>query len=129
MSKVSVQVLCESDIAEASRQARLKSKALGFARVQRYYLATAASELASNLFIHSGGGVLEMDEMTDRPGIALISSDNGPGIADVEQALEDGYSTVGGLGCGLPGVKRLMDEFIIESQVGIGTVVKAYKWL
>lgn len=129
MSKVSVQVLCESDIAEASRQARLKSKALGFARVQSYYLATAAAELASNLFIHTSGGVLEIEEMNDRPGMVLIASDDGPGIADLELALEDGYSTVGGLGCGLPGVKRLMDEFIIDSQVGIGTVVKAYKWL
>jgi serine/threonine-protein kinase RsbT len=129
MKKICIQVESEPDIAEAARQARLKALAIGFSTVQSYYIATAASELAANLFIHAGGGVLEVSRLTDRTGLELMTTDEGPGIADINKALQEGYSTAGGLGCGLPGVKRLMDELVIESKTGLGTVVKARKWI
>jgi len=126
---VCLSVTNESDIAEVARQARQTAVALGFATVQAYYIATAASELAANLLIHAGGGVVELLPLTGRPGLELTSTDCGPGIADIDKALQDGYSTAGGLGCGLPGVQRLMDELDINSRVGVGTVVRASKWL
>ena len=129
MKKICIKVDCESDIAEAARQARLKAVAIGFNTVQSYYIATAASELAANLFIHGGGGVFEISRLTEREGLELMSTDQGPGIADIDKALQEGYSTAGGLGCGLPGVNRLMDELVIESKMGMGTVVKARKWI
>lgn len=129
MNKLFVHVSSESDIAEAARQSRQIALALGFAKVQAHYIATAASELAANLFIHANGGTFEALALTDRPGLELVASDHGPGIADIEKALQDGYSTAGGLGCGLPGVQRLMDEMDIDSKLGYGTVVRARKWL
>jgi len=105
------------------------AKMIGFATVRIHYIATAASELAANLFMHANGGLFEVCNLINRPGIELIATDNGPGIADIEKALQEGYSTAGGLGCGLPGVKRLMDEMDIDSRVGQGTVVKARAWL
>ncbi|MDO9140358.1 MAG: anti-sigma regulatory factor [Methylobacter sp.] len=129
MNKISVYVAAEFNIAEAARQAKLMASVLGFSSVQSYYIATAASELAANVFIHADGGMFEVSALTDRPGLELVVSDHGPGIADIEKALQDGYSTAGGLGCGLPGVQRLMDEMDIDSQPGQGTVVRARKWL
>jgi serine/threonine-protein kinase RsbT len=129
MKKICIQVTGESDIAEAARQARQKALEIGFSTVQSYYIATAASELAANLFIHAGGGVLEVSRLKDRSGLELVTTDQGPGIADVDKAMQEGYSTAGGLGCGLPGVKRLMDELQIENKIGMGTVVKARKWI
>lgn len=92
-------------------------------------MATVASELAANLYIHAGGGVFEMINLTEPDGLEVMTVDDGPGIPDVEQALEEGFSTAGGLGCGLPGVKRLMDELLIAPRPGGGTIVKARKWL
>ncbi|EGW23325.1 anti-sigma regulatory factor [Methylobacter tundripaludum] len=129
MNKISVYVAGEPNVAEAVRTAKLMASELGFARIQAYYIATAASELAANLFIHADGGMFEVSALTDRPGLELVVTDHGPGIADIEKALQDGYSTAGGLGCGLPGVQRLMDEMDINSQPGQGTVVRARKWL
>ncbi len=129
MNKICVHVTGEANIAEAARQSRQMALALGFAGVQAHYIATAASELAANLFIHANGGVLEAIELTDPPGLELVVTDKGPGIVDIDKALQDGYSTAGGLGCGLPGVQRLMDEMEIDSRVGYGTVVRARKWL
>lgn len=129
MNKISVYVAGEPNIAEAARQAKLMASELGFSSVQAHYIATAASELAANLFIHADGGMFEATVLTDRPGLELVVTDHGPGIVDIEKALQDGYSTAGGLGCGLPGVQRLMDEMDINSQPGQGTVVRARKWL
>lgn len=133
MTKVCIHVVGESDIAEATRLSRMGAFALGFANVQSHYIATAASELATNLLIHAGGGVFEMMELTpdvaDCPGLEMVASDRGPGIADIGLALQEGYSTASGLGCGLSGVQRLMDELEIDSRVGVGTVVRARKWL
>lgn len=129
MSILRINVSSESDIAEAARQARFTAVSLGFKPVLSHYVATAASELAANLFIHAGGGVFEIASLDEPTGLELATVDDGPGIADVKKALEEGYSTAGGLGCGLPGVKRLMDELDITPRPGGGTIVKARKWL
>lgn len=118
----------EPDVAEAMRRARRLAVAVGFSHTQASYVATVATELASNLFIHAGGGVFEARVLGKELGIELEASDHGPGIAEIERAMQDGYSTAGGLGCGLPGVKRLMDEMQIESHPGRGTRVCARKW-
>ncbi len=124
-------VICithEPDIAEAVRCARHVAQALGFSTVNAYYVATAASELASNVFIHAGGGVFTVRTLANEAGVELVTHDQGPGIADLEQAMQEGFSTAGGLGCGLSGVKRLMDELEIDSRVGQGTQVRTRKW-
>ena len=91
------------------------------------------SELAANVLFHGGGGWLHAQALFDAQtqqalGLEVLALDHGPGIADIALALTEGYSTGKGLGCGLPGVKRLMDDFMIESAVGAGTCVKAIKW-
>lgn len=130
---VRVLIGSEPDVMAASRQARLLAERLGFSRSSAYHVATAASELASNLLTHAGGGLLCASPLVDcsdadRLGLELLAEDEGPGIADPELALTEGYSTGKGLGCGLPGVKRLMDEFSLESRPGGGTRVRAVKW-
>jgi serine/threonine-protein kinase RsbT len=117
----------EPDAAEATRRARCFALEMGFDKVQSSYIATAAAELASNLWIHGGGGSLVVKANTEKREIEIVAADNGPGIADIGLALQDGYSTGGGLGCGLPGVKRLMDGLEIESRVGEGTRIRATK--
>ena len=128
MTEVCIRIARESDIAEAARYARRVAETLGFPTVQTYYVATAASELAANLVIHAGGGVFRARALGDNNGLELITNDQGPGIGDIDKAMQDGYSTAGGLGCGLPGVQRLMDKVEIESSAGQGTHVRAYKW-
>ena len=93
-------------------------------------IATAISELARNIVLYAGRGEihLEIIEDGDKQGVQVIAADSGPGISNVEQAMQDGYSTSGSLGLGLPGVRRLMDEMKIQSEVGKGTTVRARKW-
>ena len=102
----------------------------GLSPVAAQQLATVASELARNILKYAGHGQIEMrrEEDGDRVGIRLIVSDRGPGIDDVEQAVADHFSTGGSLGLGLSGVKRMMDEFHIESQPGKGTRIEVVKW-
>lgn len=128
-ANASITIATEPDVTEAVRRARLIAADLGFAAVQAHYIATAASELAANLLIHAGGGVLNIHTSAGRPGLELVAVDHGPGIADLGKAMQDGYSTAGGLGCGLPGVQRLMDELRIDSRPGEGTIVRACKWI
>ena len=130
---IEVLIVSESDVMSASRQARLLAERLGFSRSSAYHIATAASELANNVLTHAGGGRLRASARRDHPdpaviGLELLAEDEGPGIPDSELALTEGYSTGKGLGCGLPGVKRLMDEFSLESRPGGGTRVRAVKW-
>ena len=119
----------ESDAAEASRRARQLAHAAGFDKLSCYYIATAASELAFNVWMHGGGGTFEARLLASRPGIEMLASDTGPGIADIELALTEGFSTAGSLGCGLSGTQRIMDELTIDSAVAQGCRVRAYKWL
>ena len=93
-------------------------------------MATAISELARNIVSYAGQGeiVLRATQNSGSPGVTVIARDDGPGIPSIEQALRDGYSTSGSLGLGLPGVRRLVDEFEIASEVGRGTTVTIRKW-
>ncbi|QVJ03166.1 anti-sigma regulatory factor [Nocardiopsis eucommiae] len=107
------------------------SQEQGFGLVQQTKLVTAASELARNTLIHGGGGSVTVELSTDgdgRTGITLVFSDEGPGIPDIALALRDGYSTAGGLGMGLSGSKRLVDDFEVETTPGEGTAVTATLW-
>ncbi|WP_047150579.1 anti-sigma regulatory factor [Aneurinibacillus tyrosinisolvens] len=125
-----IHVYNEWDIVVARQSGRDLAKSLGFGEVDQARITTAISELARNIYLYAKKGEIELAALSegDRVGIQIISRDNGPGIRDVMKALEDGYSTSGGLGAGLPGVKRLMDEFSIESSEGKGTVIRAVKW-
>jgi serine/threonine-protein kinase RsbT len=98
--------------------------------VDQTKLVTAASELARNTIKYGGGGAVVLERLTDglRSGLRLVFADDGPGIADVELALRDGYTSGGGLGLGLGGAKRLADEFNIDSRLGEGTAVAIIKW-
>jgi serine/threonine-protein kinase RsbT len=102
---------------------------LGFSSGDTTLIATAISELGRNILSYAGQGEISISAVDGgRCGILIIASDKGPGIPDVQQALRDGFSTSGGLGLGLPGVRRLMDEFEITSAPKRGTTVKAKKW-
>jgi serine/threonine-protein kinase RsbT len=104
---------------------------LGFGLVQQTKLVTAASELARNTLVHGGGGQVEITLLTRGPrrGLRLVFIDSGPGIRDAELAMADGYSTACGLGLGLSGAKRLMDEFTLDTRPGHGTVVTVAAWV
>lgn len=129
--RITLQVTRESDVAHVIASARRFCRARGLAPMLAAHVATAASELANNLWMHStqGGRItLALRQSARGRGVELESQDQGPGIADLSLALREGYSTGGGLGCGLPGVQRLMDDFHIESAAGAGTRVVACKW-
>ncbi len=123
-----IEVHSESDISCAVRGVRHKAQQLNFNAITVYYLATVASELATNLYFHAGGGEFQILTLQSGMGIAMITRDQGPGIRDINQAMEEGFSTGGGLGCGLPGIKRLMDNLSIVSIPGVETIVRAEKW-
>ena len=118
----------QSDIIQASCVARDLAMRAGFDQKGSYQVATAAAELASNVLLHGGGGRLEIQLLEQRFGIELLAIDDGPGIADTALAMREGYSSIGSLGCGLPGVARLMDAVKIETAPGQGTRVCACKW-
>jgi len=125
-------VAIDSDraIVAARQQGRQLALKLGFSPGSATLLATAISELARNILQYAGEGEIVM-QLLDRgrdQGLMVLARDRGPGIADLSMAMEDGYSTAGRLGLGLPGVRRLMDEFQIESGVGTGTHVRVVKW-
>jgi serine/threonine-protein kinase RsbT len=121
------------DIVAARQNARTMAAKLGFAPIDQTLIATAISELARNIVRYAQHGeiLLKMIEGKNSSpgGLMVVARDEGPGILNTQQALEDGYSTSGSLGLGLPGAKRLMDEFEISSAVGKGTTVTVTKWL
>ncbi len=126
-----VRVKKEHEIAGARQAASGLTQSAGFSELGTAHVATAVTELASNLFFHAsdGGSIsLTLIEEDGGVGIQVVSDDRGPGIEDVNLAMQDGYSTRGSMGGGLPGVKRLMDEFGITSEVGVGTRIVAKKW-
>jgi serine/threonine-protein kinase RsbT len=110
----------ELDLVSARQVGRNMAVALGFGKADQTRLATAISELARNVVRYAGEGLVEVWDKSDAANLKLqvVVSDRGPGILDIEQALEDGYSTSGGLGAGLPGTKRLVHEFQITSEPG-----------
>ena len=120
----------DQDIVIARQRGRALATELGFSSGDATLIATAISELARNIVSYARRGEITLEAVrgSARQGIMVIASDNGPGIPDVRQAMRDGFSTSGSLGLGLPGVRRLMDEFEIISQPGRGTTVKVKKW-
>jgi serine/threonine-protein kinase RsbT len=126
-----VEVRNEWDIVSARQLGRTMAKELGFGNVDQARITTAISELARNIYLYAGKGkiCIEPLDQIGKKGLRIIAIDNGPGIREIRKVMEDGYTTSGGLGAGLPGVKRLMDEFSIESTVDVGTEISATKWL
>ncbi len=131
MSPVICSIRREVDVYVAIGRGRELANALGFNTIDRTRIEIVILELTRNLLVHANGGELRFEkiERQGRQGIAIEAVDTGPGIADIALALSDGYSTAHTLGAGLPGVKRLMDEFSIESTVSVGTRVRAIKWV
>jgi serine/threonine-protein kinase RsbT len=120
----------DEDVVGLRRHVRERAVGIGLSLVDQTKLITAASELARNTIKYGGGGSAYLDRLADglRKGVCLIFVDAGPGIPDLEQALRDGYTTGGGLGLGLGGSKRLVDEFDIDTRPGEGTAIAVIKW-
>lgn len=123
-------VRTEQDVVLARQQVRKLAVACGLRLVDQTKLVTAASELARNTVIYGGGGDMEWETLEDgtRKGIRLVFRDEGPGISDMKLAMTDGWTSGGGLGLGLTGARRLVDEFSLESAPGSGTRVTICKW-
>ena len=121
MGHESVSIADTADIVRARGAARSIAAQVGFGLADQTRLATAVSELARNALHYAGGGHCEITDLSDdtERRIRVMVEDHGPGIPDIQRAIQDGYSTGGGLGAGLPGTKRLMDVFTIESTVGL----------
>ncbi|GED30426.1 MULTISPECIES: anti-sigma regulatory factor [Brevibacillus] len=119
-----------ADIVAARQVGRNMSRQLGFGTIMQSRMATTISELARNIFLYAGEGTITITpiEREGAIGLQITALDAGPGIADIRKVLEDGYSTSGALGAGLPGVRRMMDEFDIQSALGEGTKVIVVKW-
>lgn len=126
--KATVEIITEWDIVAARQLGRNEAKAIGFDAVDQARITTAISELARNIYLYARTGEVTIERICD-DGIRIIAADNGPGISNIKKVMEDGYSTSGGLGAGLPGVKRLMDTMDIQSSVGKGTIVTIEKWV
>lgn len=129
-NEIQVPINSDQDIVAARQKGRSLAAALGFSSGDATLIATAISELARNIITYAKSGEIRLTVINGsaRQGIQLVARDQGPGIRDVQQALRDGFSTSGSLGLGLPGVKRLVDEFEIVSEENRGTTVTAKKW-
>ena len=128
--KALVRIQCEYDIITARKTGRIFSKHLHFDSINQARIITTISELARNIYRYAGTGQISFEpiEETIKAGLKITASDQGPGIKDISNAQKLGYSTSGGLGAGIPGVKNMMDEFYIESSPGNGTRVTVVKW-
>lgn len=128
--EVTVDIASDTDMVPARAQARALALRLGFSRTDATLIATAISEVARNIIVHAGTGRIVMQPRYEheRFGLMVIATDQGPGIHDVDGILQPGYVSPNGLGLGLPGTRRLMDEFELSSEVGRGTTVKMVKW-
>ena len=126
-----VLIRSDADIVTARQQGRSLAQQLGFVGSDLTVIATAISELGRNILMYAGSGeiVLRVAQTGSRRGIVVVAQDQGPGIPDIPLAMQDAYSTSQSLGLGLPGTRRLMDDFAIDSVVGRGTTVTVKKWL
>ena len=124
-----LEIRSSDDVVRVRQEVRARAIKVGLSLVDQTKLVTAASELARNTLDHANGGHVQI-EMLDgsRRGVRLIFEDRGPGIADLQLALKDGYTTGTGLGLGLSGSRRLCNEFSIESSVGVGTKITIARW-
>ena len=131
MNQIRIPVRNETGIAWSVMEARKAARAIGFGENICQMIATAVSELANNIVKYAGRGEIIMDRINtgSRTGMEVIARDRGPGIEDIQKAMEDHYSSGGTLGLGLPGVKRMMDEFELTSEPGKKTTVTIRKWL
>jgi serine/threonine-protein kinase RsbT len=125
-----VPIKADVDVVIARQQARSLISDLHFSGSEQTLIATAISEVARNIVTYAGRGeiVLRIVQRGQQRGLTVVARDRGPGITDIERAMQDGYSTSHGLGLGLPGSKRLMDEFEVVSEVGKGTEITMTKW-
>ncbi|MFA1546914.1 ATP-binding protein [Actinomadura chokoriensis] len=124
-------IASNEDVVHVRQVVRAAAAAAGMSLVDQTKIVTAASELARNAFVYGGGGTARVESAVNargRPGVRLVFADAGPGIPDVEQALTEGWTTGGGLGLGLPGTRRLVDEFELDTAVGEGTTITVTKW-
>ena len=131
-SDTQILITSDKDVVTARQQGRAVALQTGFSMSEATLIATAISELARNIVSYANQGSVTLKPVhgsNGASGLTIVASDSGPGIADVNLALRDGYSSSGGLGLGLPGVRRLMDEFDIASGAGSGTTVTITKWL
>lgn len=128
--EATVSVKSDADVLLARQNARTIAATLRFSSADLTLIATAVSEVARNIVLYAVRGevLVHVVRRGNKRGIAIIARDSGPGIPDIARAMADGYSTSGGLGIGLPGAKRLMDEFEITSAPGLGTTVTMTKW-
>ncbi|MBN2246779.1 MAG: anti-sigma regulatory factor [Candidatus Aminicenantes bacterium] len=120
----------EFDIVRARQAVRFYAKEMKMGVVDQTRITTAVSELFRNMFQYAGGGevIIEKGDYQSRPALIVTCIDHGPGIEDIERAMTDGYTSGSGMGYGLPGAKRLVDDFFIESKVNIGTTIRIVKW-
>jgi|SRR6476661_310362 serine/threonine-protein kinase RsbT len=125
-----LEIRASNDIVRVRQRMREWAVEAGFSLVDQTKVVTAASELARNTLEHGGGGTARVELVADggRRGLRLTCEDTGPGIADLQLALKDGYTSRGGLGLGLGGARRLVNDFTIESRVGVGTRVTVTRW-
>jgi serine/threonine-protein kinase RsbT len=128
--EIRVAIRTDSDVVTARQEARSMGAGIGFSSTDLTLLATAISEVARNITTYAGEGevILRVRDEGGRKGIEVLAVDDGPGIADVEQAMQDGFTTGNGLGLGLPGTRRLVDEFELRTAPGEGTTVRLVKW-
>jgi serine/threonine-protein kinase RsbT len=130
-NEAQVEIQSAVDIVTARQKGRMLAMGMGFSGSDLTMIATAISEIARNIVAHAKRGVIKFNFVrhNSRPGLQIVARDEGPGIRDIPQAMQYGYSSSQGLGVGLPGAKRLMDEFQIDSKPGKGTVITMKKWL
>ncbi|MBW6437797.1 ATP-binding protein [Actinoplanes hulinensis] len=123
-------VVTDQDVVRVRQLVRTVAVAVKLSLVDQTKLVTAASELARNTLVYGGGGEVEVSRVHNdrRAGIRIVFADQGPGIADLDLALTDGYTTGGGLGLGLSGARRLVDEFEIDTEPAKGTTITVVKW-
>jgi serine/threonine-protein kinase RsbT len=123
-------IAASADVVLVRNAVRIAADRLGFRHLDVTKLVTAASEIARNTLVYGGGGTADVEclQLAQRPGVRVVFEDRGPGIADIQLALREGYTTGGGMGLGLSGAKKLVDEFEIRSEVEHGTRVTLTKW-
>jgi len=128
--EIRVPITSDSDMVPARAQGRALATKLGFSRTDATLIATAISEIARNIVVHVGNGEILLQPMYEdgRYGLLVVAQDTGPGIPDIDAALDHGFASGKGLGLGLPGARRLMDEFHVASELGKGTTVTMKKW-